>query len=181
MTNSYQIGEVMDAFNQQFEGVQLSHKAVDLNKGLIHTFFIECPSKVSLKNNWREVSNFIALHFQNKLENEFERWNLYLFFLIEQGIGNDLKYQIENNTFSSRKIIIDSETDQDSIINNHILNSNLSISKECAKVVDDNFQPDPLVWDILKGKTLKKAKITSEAERSFNQLVEAIKKEGHEI
>lgn len=181
MSNSYQTGEMIGAFNQQFEDVTLSHKAIRLNKGLIHTFFIKTPSKDSLGNNWRKLSNFIALHFQKNLENEFERWNIYLFFLNAQGISNELKYKIENDTFSSRKIVIDDETDQNSIIKNYILNDNLRISKENAKVEDDCFQPNTLVWELLKDKTLKKINITSEAERSFNQLIIELKKEDHEI
>ena len=182
MSNSYQIGKVMELFDQQFEGVKLSHRAISLNEGLIHVFFIEIASKDSLENNWRKISNFIALNFQNNLENEFERWNLYLFFLQAQGISNDLKYQIENDTFSSRKIIIDYVTDQDSIISRHILNDNLNIIKESANLADDGFQPNKLIWDLLQGKKLKNIRETSEAERTFDQLVRAIKeKESYEI
>jgi hypothetical protein len=181
MNDSYQIGEVMSLLNQQFDGVQFLHEAIHLNEGLIHAFFIENSSKDSLGNNWRKISNFIALHFQNNLENEFERWNLYLFFLNAPGISNDLKYQIENDTFSSRKIIIDCPMDKDSIINKHILNNNLSINRESESLVDNDFQPKKLVWDLLKGKTLKKVRNTSEVEKSFNQLVKAIKKEDYEI
>lgn len=181
MSSLYPNNELMDTFKQQFDGAQLSYKAIHLNKGLVHTFFIKNSSEDSLKNTWRKISNFMAINFQNNLENEFERWNLYLFFLNEQRISNNLKYQIENDTFSSRKIVIDLEMDQDAIINDYILNNNLNISKENLKTKKNDFRPNALVWNLLKDRTLKKVKITSEAEKSFNQLVKAVKKKSHEV
>ena len=40
---------------------------------------------------------------------DFERWNFYLFYVVENKskIDRTLKYEIEHDTVSSRKIIID--------------------------------------------------------------------------
>jgi len=175
MSDSYRIGEKIHSFDKQFEDVKLSHRAIKLNEGLIHAFFIESASKDYLETNWRRFSNFIALNIQNDFQNDFERWNLYIFFLTAHKTSNELKYQIENDTFSSRKIVIDYKTNQDSIISKHILNNNLRINKESVTFTDNAFQPNELVWNLLKDKTLKIVRTTKEVETSFNQLINVLK------
>jgi hypothetical protein len=182
MNNSYQIGEkLLHSFDEEFKDVKLSHKDIKLQEGLIHAFFIESTLTDYLEKNWRKISNFIALNFQNNLENEFERWNIYVFFLNAKKVSNELKYKIENDTFSSRKIVVDYETNQNSIVSNHILNNNLRINKGSVNITDDEFQPNEIVWTLLKDKTLKISRTTKEAENSFNSLIKILHDKDHEI
>jgi hypothetical protein len=179
MNSSYPIGELTDSFASEFEGIQLMHKNVPFEKGTIHCFFSTLPNKTSLNDNWRKISNFIALKFQNKLESEFERWNIYLFLLIDGDIGNELKYHIENDTFSSRKIVINPIVDLDKIINEHLLNSDLTINI-AESTGEDGFIHNPLIWSILKDKIPKK-KISQEVRDSFEEIVEILKNTSNEV
>ena len=57
--------------------------------------------------NWQTIRNEIAER-QLTIDDEFERWNYYLFYLVKDDAINDipLKYKIEHDTISSRKIVI---------------------------------------------------------------------------
>lgn len=60
-----------------------------------------------LKNEWEAIRNEVA-NYQSGVEDEFERWNHYLFYLVDEEVMRDtnLKYKIEHDTISSRKILV---------------------------------------------------------------------------
>jgi len=102
--------------------------------GWITTVFVQFDSTELIQLLWEDISNAIALYYQTKIETDFERWNLYLFYLSEQKMEKGLKYRIENDPISSRKIVIDEFKDtldqeaMDKIISAHITNSGLTIN-----------------------------------------------------
>ena len=61
-----------------------------------------------LRNRWREFRNKLADEYQTESIDEFERWNFYLFYVVEDKntIDRSLKHEIEHDTISSRKIIV---------------------------------------------------------------------------
>lgn len=61
-----------------------------------------------LRNRWREFRNELAGEYQTELIDDFERWNFYLFYVVEDKntINRSLKHEIEHDTISSRKIIV---------------------------------------------------------------------------
>lgn len=64
-----------------------------------------------LRARWKEIRNELASKWQMRNLDDFERWNFYLFYVVENksGINRSLKYEIEHDTVSSRKIIINCE------------------------------------------------------------------------
>jgi len=60
-----------------------------------------------LKAEWEAIRNEVA-NCQSAVDDEFERWNHYLFYMVEAEAMRDinLKYKIEHDTISSRKILI---------------------------------------------------------------------------
>lgn len=104
--------------------------------GWVTTVFIRFDAPELIQSLWEEISNAIALYYQTKIDTDFERWNLYLFYLSEQKMEKSLKYRIENDPISSRKIIIDEFKDtldlakMDEIISDHITNSGLTINTQ---------------------------------------------------
>lgn len=178
MDNSYPIDELIASFNAMFEGIQLSYKDVSLGHAKAHCFFTYISDESTLKDNWIKISNYIALKFQNTLENEFERWNIYLFIVSDNEISDELKYQIENDTFSNRKIIITPKQPFDEIIKEHILNNDLNV--QAAIVTDLGLDPNPIVWGALKDITSAK-RVTQDIRDSLDQIIENIKSNHHEI
>lgn len=68
----------------------------------------KCMDEEELKKRWREFRNDLADEFQTELIDDFERWNFYLFYVVENKntINRSLKHEIEHDTISSRKIIV---------------------------------------------------------------------------
>lgn len=65
-----------------------------------------------LSQLWRDFRNLLIHDYQIDDIDEFTRWNFYLFFVVpdKNKIDRSLKYKIEHDTISSRKIIV-SESD----------------------------------------------------------------------
>lgn len=68
----------------------------------------KCMDEEELRNRWREFRNKLADEYQTESIDEFERWNFYLFYVVEDKntIDRSLKHEIEHDTISSRKIIV---------------------------------------------------------------------------
>jgi len=58
-----------------------------------------------LKDYWKTIVDNVALHVQSKLEKIIELYNVYIIFFIQE-INEQLVYKIEQDKYSSRKIII---------------------------------------------------------------------------
>lgn len=71
---------------------------------------------------WKELNSLITAEYLIKLENDFSKWNSYVFF-ITAPVSKSLKYEIENNKFSTRKIVIEMETP---VINDQVINRTIS-------------------------------------------------------
>lgn len=145
--------------------------------GDIHVFFIQPENVTQLDEQWEPVTSAIAGEFQTKLSSEYEIWNLYLFFIVREPVNPQIKYRIENDTFSSRKIVIDKEQSKEEILIDHIFNSNLEPEKPQTKesMESNGFDHNPLIYDIVKDKVLRNKKRLSEAETSFDKLLATLK------
>ena len=114
--------------------------------------FITAPMAwTQLAENWINIRDCIATG-QRSLDDEFERWNHYLFYLVESDgdIDVNLKYKIEHDTISSRKIVIStkdySQEDYEKIIKDYIQFS----LEESAEEEMDGFEKNDLVMKVLK-------------------------------
>jgi len=99
----------------------------------INVFFLLADSNY-IQDTWQKFSSSISAVYQSSLtsrKDEFERWNFYIIYLSANKVPKDLKNKIENDKFSSRKIIEDNFTAEvnNDIANNliikHITNSDL--------------------------------------------------------
>lgn len=73
-------------------------------------------TETELSRDWRSIRNYVATEYQTADIDDFKRWNFYIFYLVDNmnKIDRSLKYEIEHDTISSRKIIVDwSEFDSD--------------------------------------------------------------------
>lgn len=114
--------------------------------------FITAPMAwTQLAENWTDIRDCIATG-QRSLDDEFERWNHYLFYLVESDgdIDVNLKYKIEHDTISSRKIVIStkdySQEDYEKVIKNYIQFS----LEESAEEEMNRFEKNNLVMKVLK-------------------------------
>lgn len=80
-----------------------------------HCFYIaitNCMNSDELRANWRLIRDDFMLNYQNEITDEFSRWNFYIFYVVEKldELDGDLRYQIEHDMVSSRKILVDANT-----------------------------------------------------------------------
>ena len=75
----------------------------------------KCLTEDELRETWRNYRNDFAVEFQTDDIDEFERWNFYLFYVVDNknAIDRSLKDEIEHDTISSRKIVVSKDELQD--------------------------------------------------------------------
>lgn len=93
--------------------------------------------------------------------------------MANNSIDNDLKYQIENDTFSSRKIVIEGIFDLQKIIEKHILNSDINI--ESSPIIESDFASNPIIFSQLVDIEVK-LKVTDPLKEAHSKIINAIKK-----
>lgn len=71
----------------------------------IFTLLMEDGSEIA--DSWETINNNIASDFQSTLDKNVEIWNIYIVFISKKRIQKELKYQIEQNKYSSRKLVFD--------------------------------------------------------------------------
>jgi hypothetical protein len=127
----------------------------------INVFFIEANNSDLLDKNWKTFSNMIAVNYQNSenlSDNEFERWNFYTIYISKDNITKELKNQIENDKFSSRKIVEDSfnkvfnDDEANNLIIKHITNSDLKEIVELTQevTISEYLPQNQNIWDLLE-------------------------------
>jgi hypothetical protein len=91
----------------------------------ISCFIATFPDPDSLQDAWLEITSLIAVNFQTSLVNDFATWNIYLALVFPKPISRHLKYKIESNRFSLRKMVLTSTE------------NNLETSDRVLKTIED--------------------------------------------
>ncbi len=174
--NALKINDILSThFLKEFPGVGFDYEYLTMEKGHMHAFLITVDKESTLSESWRRITNDVALHIQNQISDKFEKWNFYVFFILSHTISSDLKYKIENDTFSSRKIVIESIMSNAGIIQAHILNDNLKDDINQEQHKDTKLQFNQFLLDKLTGITLRKERITQEASIVLDKILMDIK------
>jgi len=64
-----------------------------------------CETSADILENWRTIQNVVSVHYQPS--GDLASWNMYIVFFTTDVFPVWEKYEIENNKFAARKIIID--------------------------------------------------------------------------
>lgn len=117
------------------------------NEGLIINVFFLLANKKNIENQWKVFANTIAANFQNQeymsKNKDFEKWNFYIIYVSTEKLSKELKNRIENDRFSSRKIVEDNYTNEfnsdeaNKLIIKHITNTDL---KDILSQTQDKIQ-----------------------------------------
>ena len=146
----------------------------------INVFFLEADS-VTINDNWKRFSNMVADDYQNSeymSDKEFDRWNFYIIYISKDNISKELKNKIENDKFSSRKIVEDvyigefNNNEANRLIVKHIINSDLKeIVDATQEVTISEYVPkDENIWRLLE----KEEKISGD-KKAQEELIKKIK------
>lgn len=136
---------------------------------IIPIILVQFKNINDLEQCWKDFNSLITAEYLIKLTDDFSKWNSYIFFITEE-VPKSLKYEIENNKFSTRKIVIEMGTPviDDEVINiiisEHIVNDNINLD---IKTIDvGGFSKNELISvfleDLIKEnpKKLEDAKLT---------------------
>jgi len=141
------------------------YKSCDFHFQLLHSnvnisvFFVLAKSFIlSEESLWENISKEIALKYQSKLETVYEKWNLYIIFISSDKAPKELKNKIENDKFSSRKIVEDSydkEFNNDEaniLIVKHITNSDLKeiVGSTQEVTITEYITYNKKLWELLQ-------------------------------
>lgn len=173
--------DIVDIIKERVAGLTVQLERVDYN-GSVSLFVVSFNDETQLANNWDRVSSFIGAYYQSNLKTEYERWNVYILYIIGQKIQQGLKYKIENNRFSSRKIVIDGYTKVIDDINikllieEHITNVDLSLTSSTVLVAQREYKSKSPIWKIIKSGKIKAGKGSKlESEKLMSQIIKALK------
>ena len=107
--------------------------------GIIPILIVRFNTLDVLKKHWKDFNSHIATEFNTSLKDEYSRWNFYIFYFSDVKVPKSVKYEIENNKFSSRKIVIEncesiSDAEIENVISEHITNDNIQINVENKQI-----------------------------------------------
>ena len=139
--------------------------------GTISVFTLIFETTSALKDNWRDIYSSVAAYFQAGLpaESEFEKWNIYLFYVCREEVEKELQYKIENDRFASRKIVLGNCKDVinddmvKTIVSQHITNSDLKIG-DSMQQNNNKFQKNDIISEVLALNKPKAPKKETEVE-----------------
>ena len=121
----------------------------------IDIFVTESIEVNTLRNEWKYLRDYIALEYQRKLTDDFERWNFYIFYVVEDFVKlpKNLKLKIEHDTLSSRKIVISHSELVCNDIPKYLISKYLSYPIPIHKETNiDTFIKDETIVELLNQK-----------------------------
>lgn len=139
--------------------------------GTVNVFTLLFEEECLLKNNWKDLYSSIAAYFQADLPSsaEFERWNMYIFYICRETVEKELQYKIENDRFACRKIVLGNRKDEinegfvEKIISQYITNSDLKITGTVQKKSVD-FKRDSQLTKLINKYKLSSSNKNAETE-----------------
>jgi hypothetical protein len=125
----------------------------------INVFFLEADNP-TLNDSWKRFSNMVAANYQtteHMSDSEFDRWNFYIIYISKDSVSKELKNKIENDKFSSRKIIEDAYANEfnheeaNRLIVKHITNADLKEIVEATQETSTSaYVPEnKKLWELL--------------------------------
>lgn len=147
------INQLKEKYNTCDFQFQLAHSNVNIS-----VFFVLAKSTVLIeKKLWENISKEIALKYQSKLETVYEKWNLYIIYITSDITPKELKNKIENDKFSSRKIVEDSydkefnSDEANRLIVKHITNSDLKeiVAATQEVTISEYIPKNEKIWELL--------------------------------
>lgn len=95
-----------------------------------------------LENYWSKIASLIAVEYQANLTSVFSSWNIYLVFICQTAVERSLRYRIENDRFSMRKIVIDernyTESEVIDFMNNEVFCVDLDLVPEMVESMPED-------------------------------------------
>lgn len=149
--------DVINQLKEKYKTCDFQFRLSQSNVNISVFFVLANSSILSEESLWGNISKEIALKFQSKLETVYEKWNLYIIYITSDITPKELKNKIENDKFSSRKIVEDSydiefnDDEANRLIVKHITNADLKeIVEATQEVIISAYIPkNEKLWKLL--------------------------------
>jgi len=147
--------------SERFPEVSISHRKVKISHD-VHVFIVEVQNEELLSEIWKRLRDYIAVYFQNTMESDFERWNLYLIYVCRDEISKELKYKIENDRVSSRKIVVDKyklklTSESISSLIDRYINFSFTLPIESKETIG-SYTSNSTIYQLIEEKKMSKTK-----------------------
>lgn len=161
--NSSRMSEIVKILKEIYPSISIQMKSVEYN-GLISIFIAKVDSNEQLDEHWDKISGSIASYYQSYLDDDYEKWNIYILYIAAFEVEQSIKYKIENDRFSCRKIVIDkydqevNDINVETLIIQNITNRDLVLSPTKKVAPPRTYSSDSIVWDLIKSSRIKSGK-----------------------
>ncbi|WP_120512415.1 ABC-three component system middle component 1 [Photobacterium salinisoli] len=107
----------------------------------VNAFCLVFEKESDLKEQWEDIADVLNYEYLSANETtEFERWNNYLIFIVTGETSLETKYEIENDKFYMRKLVLELSTKSEEILkektieflNNRLLLRNFDLSNNTS-------------------------------------------------
>lgn len=176
----------LKVLQEMYNNMSITHWVKNL-RVKCHIFTIRIDTYSQLKDIWNKFTENIAIFFQDGFENKYESWNVYVVFITGEKIPRLLKYEIENNRYSSRKIVMDEISppiDENKIkkkISKRIFQLDIGEEKIAKKPKKDLSKIlDRELFKLISGIELE-ARTKAGKEKREKKFIELLKEYSHEI
>jgi phosphate uptake regulator len=139
--------ETRQEFSKQLLSEYKLEDIVIVETPYIDSVFL-CILNVSLEANlkelWDILNSVISSELSKDFKNDFQMWNFYLFYLCKEEVDIELKYEIINDKFSSRKVVIDKfdkKIDKrvvEGIISEYIVGSDILLDEKVKTIPEES-------------------------------------------
>jgi hypothetical protein len=147
---------------REFEGWHISSFKVSIGSGHIVAYCCQTINLADFSNEWQQINSYIAAKYVSKNKQPFERWNSYLLFICTEKIPKALRYEMENNKFAMRKIVVGevgtvlNEEALALVLNREILSTNVTITSNSnttlPPLILNNVTNDLIAADLQPGR-----------------------------
>ena len=95
--------------NQDIDELEVDYDLLDIQiiKNIEMLIIIIKINNENLNKGWKDLNSLLSEYAEEFIDTIFQRWNIYILYVVIDGISKELNYRIEKNTFFARKIIED--------------------------------------------------------------------------
>jgi len=171
----------LDRLLQEFEFTNVSYFEALVANSNLQAFHCHFDSHSNMEEYWLQWVNYLTGEVLSKQGRSFQRTNTYVIFSCSEKISKELRYTIENNKFSVRKLVLVGDTSQITpsevitYLNQKILISDIEI--DSADSVRLPLKLSPLSEELLKDFANSKLKDQRDSEFFSNWLSNMLQKE----
>ncbi|UFH29255.1 MULTISPECIES: ABC-three component system middle component 1 [Pseudomonas] len=161
----------------EFDGMAFHMFRSDDSLSYISCIACLCHESSDVVKNWRVIQNLVSVHHQPA--GNLAAWNIYIAFVTIGTVPLWDKYQIENNKYAARKLIIDGLSKWPAleqltdILEEHLLGADLTLDPR----VTETREPLLSLEKFVRGAPLDQKTDSKEKRASMiNEIIESLNK-----